>query len=124
MQKETTIKITRDYTDAPGDRYRTNGPCSGEEFREEYLLPALQKYEKIIIDLSGIYGMSSGFGSEAFEMLIEKDGFSYAELQRRLKIIADDNNAEDIDMLWSYMHRAEERKTNTHDQTEPRPTHT
>ena len=37
------INFVEDFKDLPGPRYREQGPGSGEEFREDFLKPALQK---------------------------------------------------------------------------------
>lgn len=64
------IKVARDFTDTPGGRYITEGEFSGELFRKNILLPkykeALQKKEKLIIDLDGCYGYATSFLEEAF----------------------------------------------------------
>lgn len=65
-----TIKISVDFTDAPGARYRNEGEHSGEEFREEILskkyLECIQKGEKLVINFDGGYGYPTSFLEEAF----------------------------------------------------------
>lgn len=64
------IKVARDFTDTPGGRYIKEGEFSGELFRKKILLPryneALQKKEKLLIDLDGCYGYATSFLEEAF----------------------------------------------------------
>lgn len=63
------IKIATDFSPTPGARYRTDGPFSGEQFREEKLLPLFEdktNTDKIIIDLDGAEGYPSSFLEEAF----------------------------------------------------------
>lgn len=64
------ISIARDYTDSPGGRFITDGDYSGEEFRKDFLVPAMEKAilnnEDIVIDLDGCFGYPSSFINEAF----------------------------------------------------------
>lgn len=71
------IIIRTDFSDAPGARYRKDGPHSGEEFLDELLRPkfeeAIQKNVKLVIDLDGVWGYPSSFVSGSFGKLsIEK----------------------------------------------------
>lgn len=65
-----TIDIARDFTKTPGGRYISEGPFSGEEFREKYLKPkylqAKKANEKLRINLDGCYGYPSSFIDESF----------------------------------------------------------
>lgn len=65
-----SINVAEDFAPTPGARYRTQGEFSGEEFRDEMLIPkveeALEKKEKISIDLDGTYGYPPSFLEEAF----------------------------------------------------------
>ena len=97
--------------ESPGNRYRHEEDSSGEEFREDYLLPALENHEKVIVDLTGIWGMSSGFMSEAFEALIDEHGFTYDELKDRLQIVPMDAKwSTSIETIHAYMQGAQQRK--------------
>lgn len=65
----TTIKIATDFSDTPGARVRSDGPFSGEEFREDMLMPLFEDGSdngKILIDLDGAEGYPSSFLEEAF----------------------------------------------------------
>lgn len=64
-----TIVISKKFTDAPGGRLRTDGPKSGEEFRDDILIPAFNKLsetEKITVDLDGCFGYATSFLEEVF----------------------------------------------------------
>lgn len=65
----TTIKIATDFSDTPGARLCSDGPFSGEEFREKILMPLFENgsdKDKIHIDLDGTDGYVSSFLEEAF----------------------------------------------------------
>tara|TARA_B100000676_G_C18051339_1_gene831390 strand:- start:1313 stop:1642 length:330 start_codon:yes stop_codon:yes gene_type:complete len=72
------ICIADEFTDAPGARYRTDGPKSGEEFFEDLLdsrfIQSLEAGESLIIDFDGTWGYASSFISEAFGRLSKKHG--------------------------------------------------
>ena len=42
-----TINIANDFSVFPGGRYRSDGEFSGEEFRDNILITALQKYQQV-----------------------------------------------------------------------------
>lgn len=79
------ISIAREYTDTPAGRYRNDGPFSGQRFREDILVPALNQNEAIEVDLDGVVGFGSSFLEEAFGGLV-RAGFKVAELKTRLRI--------------------------------------
>ena len=66
---EYKINIAKDFSETPGPRYKKDGEYSGEQFREEVLLPVFRKCEegdKLVVDLDGGYGYPSSFLEEAF----------------------------------------------------------
>lgn len=72
------LKIS-DFSTSPGGRYRNNGPYSGEEFRDDILIPTIKSLEpkfdeELLIDLDGGFGYASSFIDEVFGKLIEKYG--------------------------------------------------
>lgn len=67
-----TLKVT-DFTRFPAPRYKSLGPGSGEEFREDYLTPNIERYGKdLLISLDGAMGYGSSFLEEAFGGLVRK----------------------------------------------------
>lgn len=77
MTQNQSINIVQDFTDTPGARYRTDGDYSGQEFLENILKPkfelALKEKQKLVIDLSHLWGLPSSFVSGSFGLLsIEK----------------------------------------------------
>ena len=66
--KNLLIVIARDFTPTPGFRYRSDGPKSGEEFREAFLEPHFSNdtNSKITIDFDGSIGYATSFLEEAF----------------------------------------------------------
>lgn len=67
------IDVAARQSPHPGPRYRRQGPHSGEEFREDILLPAVRRAAErgdelpIVIDTSGCtYGCPVGWTEEVF----------------------------------------------------------
>lgn len=65
-----TISIAKQFSRHPGGRYKKDGPYSGEEFRADYLVPALEEGERVMIEMDGVRGYGSSFLEEAFGGLI------------------------------------------------------
>lgn len=85
--KEIKISIAEDFTKAPAGRYKTDGPYSGERFRDDFLIPALQDADRVIVDLDNTLGYGSSFLEEAFGGLIREKGFTLDEIKKKIEII-------------------------------------
>lgn len=70
-----TIRIAQ-YARSPGGRFVSDGPYSGEWFRDEILIPALlsavQERDRLEVELDGTSGYGSSFLEECFGGLIRK----------------------------------------------------
>lgn len=74
----------------PAGRYRTDGPHSGQRFREEFLVPVLNEQAGIIeIDLTLARGLKSSFLEEAFGGLV-RAGFDATQLVKRFTFVSQD----------------------------------
>lgn len=104
------IKISNDFSKAPGPRYRSEGNHSGEEFRATILCPrlrqALDKNVQLLIDLDGTYGFGTSFLEEAFGGLIRNDKFSLKELNSVLSFVSEEE-PDLIDEVMTYMKEAD-----------------
>lgn len=83
------ISIASDFSRFPGGRYVTDGPHSGEKFRDNVLIPAFSKNEKVSVNLDGTRGYGSSFLEEAFGGLVRK-GINVADINNKLEIITKD----------------------------------
>ena len=76
--RDRSIVIATDFTEAPGARYIADGPKSGEEFLRELLEPkfraAMEGGWRLSVDLDGTWGYASSFISGAFGELARKFG--------------------------------------------------
>lgn len=84
------IHVRSDFTPYPFGRTREDSSRSGEAFREDFLIPALDNLqdteETLTVDLRGILGYSMEWLHEAFNPLKEQYGLQW--LQERLLIEA------------------------------------
>ncbi len=63
------VVIAKVFSDAPGGRFKKDGPKSGEEFRESILEPNFRKLSNadiLLIDFDGAFGYPISFLEEAF----------------------------------------------------------
>ena len=86
------ILIAKDFSDVPAGRYRSDGPFSGERFRDDVLIPALRRDQTVEVWLDGVEGFGSSFLEEAFGGLVRKGEFPYDDLIQQLSIKANDES--------------------------------
>nr|VFJ90739.1 MAG: protein of unknown function (DUF4325) [Candidatus Kentron sp. LFY] len=75
MAVQKVLNIAKDFSRYPAGRVVTDGPYSGQGFREGFLVPAMEAGEKFTIDLDGTRGYGSSFLEEAFGGLV-RAGYS------------------------------------------------
>ncbi len=97
----TKINVAKDYTRFPAGRYKSDGPFSGERFREELLAPALEKTDVIEVELDGVAGYGSSFLDEAFGGLVRGKVVTSAEAPKRIRLQATDESL--VNEILSYM---------------------
>lgn len=101
------ISIAKDFSPFPGGRYRAFGRYSGEEFRDDLLIPLLKQEEAVSVILDGTQGYGSSFLEEAFGGLV-RSGLARDELQQKLRMIARNPEFKAyISEVWSYIDDAE-----------------
>jgi len=94
---DVTVRV-RDFTTTPGARYRVDGDFSGEEFRDDFLLPAFRTASDtdmiVTVDLDGTHGYATSFLEETFGGLVRVTGDHDAASRLRIKT-ADEPGLED-----------------------------
>lgn len=100
------LPIWKIFSETPGPRYRCEGNFSGEEFREEILVPlirqAQQENKKILVDLDGTTGYATVFLDEVFGGVVREFGSNVIELFG----FKSDEEEYLIDDIKEYMERA------------------
>ena len=91
------IKLLTDFTETPGGRYISDGPFSGELFRETILYPKLKKTLEeggiLIVDIDGTYGLCPGFLDEAFGGLVRIKKLDPILILKSIQIISNEEES-------------------------------
>ncbi len=105
-----TINIANDYTKKPGGRHITEGPFSGEDFRNTMLAPAFQKAQAqkddLLVNLDGGYGYATSFLEESFGGLARE---TVNPSVLKIKLISEEEPSL-IDKIYQYMRDALEER--------------
>lgn len=99
------INIGKDFNKYPVGRYLTEGNANGQLFRENFLLPALNK-GAIEVLLDDAFGYGSSFLEEAFGGLI-RAGLSLLILRSSLLIVTEDDSLQRE--IWQYIEDASKK---------------
>jgi hypothetical protein len=99
-----TIRVAQDFSRHPAGRFRTDGPFSGELFRQTFLVPALRGGERLLVILDGARGYGSSFLEEAFGGLVRKEGFARDVVEKSLDIQSADASL--TEEIFEYIHDA------------------
>lgn len=88
------ISIAEDFSTTPGGRFKKEGESSGEEFREEILIPKFEDAKKnnlkLIIDLDGCMGYPSSFLDESFGGLARSYKSKNVDVLKYLEFVSKD----------------------------------
>ncbi|ADU99442.1 STAS-like domain-containing protein [Alicycliphilus denitrificans] len=86
----TTLSVASQFSRYPGGRFKRISENSGEQFREDVLLPALQKDGLVVVDLDGVVGYGSSFLEEVFGGVVRaKRWKSREEVNKHLRIASE-----------------------------------
>lgn len=105
-----TIDVGSDFSRVPAGRVRSDGRYSGESFREDCLVPALRKADKVRIALDGALGYGSSFLEEAFGGLLRVHDFNLEDISN--KIVLESEDALLIMEIKQYLSEASQSQMN------------
>ncbi|MCH9852083.1 MAG: STAS-like domain-containing protein [Alphaproteobacteria bacterium] len=91
MQQTDKLIYITDFSRDPDFRLKEDGDFSAEEFRDEYVIPQLdklQKGEKLTINLDGTHGISPWFLEEVFGGSVRKK-YLDKEWAKKIEIISE-----------------------------------
>lgn len=95
-----------DFSETPFGRKRSDGAESGETFREDKLIPLLERCDKVTLVLDGVAGLPSSFWEEVMGGLI-RDGKQLEKLKYQLKLEVTDPLLKVYERLgWRYAEEA------------------
>ena len=106
------IDIAKDFSEYPAGRTLVDGPDSGERFRTDFLVPALNKAslsgETVVLQIDGVRTFGSSFLEEAFGGLIRNKLFERKDIEKYLKITYDRESFEFYkDLIIKYLNDAQ-----------------
>ena len=101
--KTITISVVDTIGKFPFGRTKNDGSASAEEFRDDYLIPALNKHDIVNVELDGVMGYPYSFLEEAFGGLVRK-GIDNDSLLK-LNLISDKNSV--IEMIKKSIEKGE-----------------
>ncbi len=107
------INIGKQFSLVPSGRVPEDGPDSGERFRQEFLIPALQKGGTVEIEIDDAVGYQSSFLEEAFGLLSSETGIPVEELRQRIVVISSDPEYEIYRELIEFFLLSEGRSNGT-----------
>lgn len=108
--KSHQISIANDFSTEPLGRFPSDSDTNGTLFRENFLVPALSKYDFIQVNLDSTEGYGSSFLEEAFGGLVRKHDLASSELLRRITFISNDDPTL-ISEIQKYINDADNLKT-------------
>jgi len=88
------INIAQEFSIAPAGRFTTEAyPASGERFREQWLVKALQdvNIKQVVINLDNLEGVSYSFWEEAFGGLLRVNNLSFDLIKTKLLLKCTDD---------------------------------
>jgi hypothetical protein len=97
------IDVGSAFTRFPAGRYLEDGKFSGQRFRDDFLIPALERYREVKLYLDGTMGYGSSFLEEAFGGLV-RQGLNKQDVLRRLILISEDRSI--IEEIQEYIAKA------------------
>ena len=77
------LSIAREFSAYPAGRKRTDGPFTGERFRDDKLRPLILAGKHVTLDIDGVEGLPSSFLEEVFGGLVRL-GFGVDELRNKI----------------------------------------
>lgn len=108
MDDSVRISIASDFSETPFGRYYEDGDETGQRFREELLLPALESGKKVVIDIDNVAGLPSSFWEEALGGAV-RSGLSAEDLRERLTIETTQSDLRTyVRIGWMHIDRAEQ----------------
>ena len=98
-----TIRVASEFSRYPAGRFKSDGPFSGEHFRDRFLVPSMKYGGLVEIEMDGTRGYGSSFLEEAFGGLIR---LGYDANTVKHKFIIKTSNASLLREISDYIEHA------------------
>ena len=90
--KPVVLSVAKHFSATPGPRRVSEGRHSADEFLEFFLTPfyclAVAEDAKLVVNLDGTAGYSTGFLEGAFGGMVRKDRFNFQDIKDRLELVS------------------------------------
>ena len=86
------LTVAKDYSKYPGGRYLEDGVGNATDFRENHLVPMLEKNKPFLIDLNGVVAYPVSFIDEAFGGLVRMKRYTSEQLLKLIEFIPTNDN--------------------------------
>ncbi|RYF90755.1 MAG: DUF4325 domain-containing protein [Caulobacteraceae bacterium] len=111
LDAQTTIQLARDYSAYPAGRYPEDGPYNGQKFRDRYLMPALKRAERVVVDIDGIATLPSSFWEEVWGGLVRKAKLSETTIRERFQVTTTDEDLTNfVNIAWKFVSEEQGRQ--------------
>lgn len=105
MDNTKKINIAREYSRYPTGRYKEHSNSSGEGFRDDHLIPALDRNETVIVILDGTEGYGSSFLDEAFAQTKTGEKDTIRKIKTKVQFVSE-NDPSLIQEIYNYINKA------------------
>lgn len=95
--------FAKSFSRFPGGRLRAHGPRSGEEFRDDILMPLMEAHERVLIDFTGVEGFGASFLDEVFGHVSTGRALDY--LKSKFEFVAEDD-PHLVALVWRIIEKA------------------
>ncbi len=86
MRTEVTLAVS-EYTDMPIGRDEKDGPKNGADYRDNYVIPALDQYSLVKIDFNNTLGAAPSFLEELFGGLVRDGKITPENFHSRIQVV-------------------------------------
>jgi hypothetical protein len=80
------INVAKDFSRFPSGRYVEDSRFSGQRFRDDFLVPSLKNFDRVVVELDGTLGYGSSFLDEAFGGLRRANIFPPEQIKDKLVV--------------------------------------
>lgn len=101
--KKSEYHVAWKFSPFLDNRLRVDGECSGEEFREDVLVPKLQEATSsrpVVLNFDGVEGVSDSWIEEVFGGLVSVNSLTAAELRRHLRFNSEGAHTHIAEGAW------------------------
>lgn len=106
-----TLNLAKEFSPYPAGRYPADGPFNGETFRDQVLLPLLEKAKRVCVNIDGVALLPSSFWEETWGGLVREGRLGKSEAEARLTVVTSEPDLKRyVDLAAQFLRDAEPRR--------------